>query len=428
MPISKSSPAVLALMVAASAANAAPLPTLIHRFSGAATGKIDGATPSGALISDSAGTVYGTTATGGSAGFGTVFRLLPPAPGSTAYTSQILYNFQGNGDGAYPLGALAVSPNGTLYGTTSAGGAAGLGTVFALAPQPANTLPWPETILQNFTGNADGAAPSGPISLSGNTLYGTTQLGGAANLGTVFRLAAPVAPATVWVAATLHSFIGTDGANPGEGVTRATDGTLYGTATFGGPTTCPGGCGTIFALTPSPTAPRTGPWTLTTLHGFGAPGDGSQPQSTPLITADGIYATTMRGGAYASSAGTVVSLKASPAGWVETVEHSFSNGGDGAYPRGALITDNTRNVAPAGTLYGTTASGGGGPNARGLVFALLPAALSPGGTAIETKLAAFASGKLGATPLAGLLATGHGTLLGTASASTKGLGTVYAVP
>jgi len=81
------------------------------------------------------GVLYGTTSGGGSAGCGTVFKLAPPtAPGGT-WTETILHSFTDqNGDGATPVAALALSSTGVLYGTTSAGGTAGKGTVFAIVP------------------------------------------------------------------------------------------------------------------------------------------------------------------------------------------------------------------------------------------------------------------------------------------------------
>jgi hypothetical protein len=99
------------------------------------------------VIVDNSGSVYGTTQNGGSAttacpgsyyvypGCGTVFQLIPPSvPGGT-WTEKVLHSFSdADGDGSMPLAGLALSSTGVLYGTTSAGGTAGKGTVFAIAP------------------------------------------------------------------------------------------------------------------------------------------------------------------------------------------------------------------------------------------------------------------------------------------------------
>jgi hypothetical protein len=116
----------------------------IYSFTG-----IDGdrAYPTASLVVGKNGVLYGTTQYGGSAtsacrssyfvlaGCGIVFELTPPtAPGGT-WTEKVLHSFSGqNGDGAIPVAGLALSSTGVLYGTTSAGGTAGKGTVFAVAP------------------------------------------------------------------------------------------------------------------------------------------------------------------------------------------------------------------------------------------------------------------------------------------------------
>lgn len=107
----------------------------------------DGAYPSANLVLGINGVLYGTTQYGGSAtsgspctfygvsGCGTVFELTPPAVPGGAWTEKVLHSFTGqHGDGAIPIAGLALGPSGVLYGTTSRGGAAGLGTVFAIKP------------------------------------------------------------------------------------------------------------------------------------------------------------------------------------------------------------------------------------------------------------------------------------------------------
>src|SRR6266568_2555235 len=201
----------------------------------------DGACPHGGLIL-SGNTLYGTTAFGGSSGFGTVFKVNTDATGFTN-----LHDFTNSGDGATPWAGLVISGN-TMYGTTSGGGSSGAGTVFAL-----NTNGAGFTTLHSFTAtsgsfpgpytNTDGASPEAGLILSGNTLYGTTYYGGSSANGTVFALNNNGTGFT-----TLYSFTGrSDGANPVAGSIFSNH-TLYGTA-YGGATA---GNGTVFSLSLGP--------------------------------------------------------------------------------------------------------------------------------------------------------------------------------
>src|SRR5438132_6801234 len=131
--------------------------TTLYTFTGAA----DGGQPMAGLVSDSAGNLYGTTQGGGdfsaciTDGCGVVFKLDP-----TNGKETVLYTFTGGGDGRYPSGDLIQDSAGNLYGTTYAGGAScissgiGCGVVFKLDPTTGK-----ETVLYTFTGGADGAAP-----------------------------------------------------------------------------------------------------------------------------------------------------------------------------------------------------------------------------------------------------------------------------
>jgi uncharacterized repeat protein (TIGR03803 family) len=114
-----------------------------------ATTNGDGAAPVAGVVAGKNGALYGTTEWGGSAtsdsacpasyyvvaGCGIVFEMMPPAAPGGAWTERILHSFSGqDGDGAIPVAGLALSTTGVLYGATSAGGAAGAGTIFAVAP------------------------------------------------------------------------------------------------------------------------------------------------------------------------------------------------------------------------------------------------------------------------------------------------------
>jgi uncharacterized repeat protein (TIGR03803 family) len=146
--------------------------TTLHSFSGGN----DGASPNADLVM-SGGILYGTASGGGTSGLGTVFALKTDGTGF-----KTLHTFQGN-DGASPAAGLLLS-GGTLYGTTEYGGNAGDGTVFAI-----NTNGTGFVSIYSFTKEIDGANPAADLVLSGKTLYGTVQYGGAlANGGLVFAL------------------------------------------------------------------------------------------------------------------------------------------------------------------------------------------------------------------------------------------------
>jgi uncharacterized repeat protein (TIGR03803 family) len=207
--------------------------TLLHAFAGK-----DGSSPQGFLILDGAGNLYGTTAAGGAHNVGTVFRI-------AGTTETVLYSFGGKTDGASPMAGLAIDAAGNLYGTTSAGGLHGYGTVFELSPPANQGGAWSERVLHSFGAATDGAIPVGGVSpdASGN-LYGTTSAAGAYGFGTVFQLT----PGTPWTETTLHDFQnGEDGAVPYAGLIADQSGNFYGAATEGGNN----GGGTIFELTPA---------------------------------------------------------------------------------------------------------------------------------------------------------------------------------
>lgn len=165
--------------------------TRIYRFKD----EEDGQFPALALV-DAGGTLYGTTEYGGG-GAGSVFALAPPEPGRTLRSKTVLYSFRGvldGHDGAIPIGVLIMDARGVLYGATYGGGEvcfpSGCGTVFALAPPAAGGTGWTETVLYQFESGLDGENPTGLVMDASGTLYGTTTLGGAplCNCGTVFRL------------------------------------------------------------------------------------------------------------------------------------------------------------------------------------------------------------------------------------------------
>jgi len=172
--------------------------SVLYSFTGAAA---DGDEPWFGVVRDSAGNLYGTTLFGGTYGLGMVFKL-DPASKETA-----LYDFTGSTDGGLPSGALVLDSAGNVYGTTEIGGSSFFGGVYKVTPDGA------ETALYSFTGGTDGVGPgSGLVRDSAGNLYGTTSGGGASGLGTVFKVS-PSGKETI-----LYSFIGgTDGLNPYDG-------------------------------------------------------------------------------------------------------------------------------------------------------------------------------------------------------------------
>jgi uncharacterized repeat protein (TIGR03803 family) len=157
--------------------------TILHDF----VGGNDGQWPTGPLISDAHGDLYGTTIEGGGNdlnclyGCGTVFEL---SRHSSGWTERVLYSFSGGNDGIFPFGGVIEDNAGNLYGTTELGGVGGgSGTVFELDSKGN------ETVLYSFTGGSDGADPYvGLTSDASGNLYGVTALGGTHNDGVVFEV------------------------------------------------------------------------------------------------------------------------------------------------------------------------------------------------------------------------------------------------
>jgi uncharacterized repeat protein (TIGR03803 family) len=216
--------------------------TVLYYFTGG-WGGTDGFLPSGALIRDAAGNLYGTTQLGGNYSFGTVFKV------DSTRKETVLYRFRGGSNGDEPVGGVIMDKAGNLYGATQGGGTSYNGTVFKLNPVGN------KTVLYNFTGGSDGTLPvAGVIADEAGNLYGATAYGGSVNCsgdgcGTVFKLD-KTGKETV-----LYSFTdGADGALPAASLVRDAAGNLYGTAIFSGDSgslcTIVGGCGVVFKITP----------------------------------------------------------------------------------------------------------------------------------------------------------------------------------
>ena len=342
--------------------------TNLFSFSGT-----NGIEPEGTLVQGPNGDFYGTTrettaTSGGNFGFGayghgTVFRIT-----TNGVLTTLAFFTQTNANGAYPRAGLVFGRDGKLYGTTTGGGANGLGTVLRVTPTGGLT------ILASF-GGTNGSQPVSALLEGGDhVLYGTTLSGGLrkppvevvaglADCGTIFTMApnGPLKP--------LLFFDGTNGANPRIGLIRGKDGTFYGTASFGGPDKTPpteytrGGFGTVFKLSADGALS-----TVATFNGYNGKGCNAFQQC-----ADGtLYGISPDGGStntanpyeeYSwqpfSGSGTIFRISAT--GTVETLV--LFRGPNGSNPASLTLGKN-------GNLYGTTA--GGGAHNFGTIFRLEP--------------------------------------------------------
>jgi uncharacterized repeat protein (TIGR03803 family) len=206
--------------------------TVLYSFTGGVVGGKDGGFPDAGVIRDAAGILYGTTAGGGPDNFGTVYKV------DAAGTETVLHAFTGaNIDGETPYGALARDEAGNLYGTTQVGGTANGGTIFKVEPSGN------ESVLFSFTQQAQGADPQSSLvrDAAGN-LYGNTGLAGAYDEGVVFKFD----PAT-GVETVLHNFgNGYDGKAPIGTLTLDSAGHIYGATQQGGRANA----GTVFVIVP----------------------------------------------------------------------------------------------------------------------------------------------------------------------------------
>ncbi|HEY3638667.1 MAG TPA: choice-of-anchor tandem repeat GloVer-containing protein [Rhizomicrobium sp.] len=374
----------------------------------------DGLSPQTALINVN-GMLYGTTLSGGSSGTGTLFELDPKTR-----MEKVLYSFctrQSCLDGASPCGSL-INLNGILYGTTSAGGESGDGTVYSLDPSTVT-----EKVLYSFcnqsVGCTDGSFPIASLLDINGTLYGVTTSGGDNDGGVVFAIDLRTGAEKV-----VYSFCSqqkcADGNEPTGNLINV-KGTLYGITDQGGSTNCEYGCGTVFSLNPNTGAEKV-------LYSFCAQNnctDGSFPYGALIEKRGTLYGTTAAGGANCvSESGCGTAFALNPGTGVETVLYSFCsqpNCADGWLPDDGL-------VEAKGNLYGTTHQGGNtgcyNNQGCGVAFSLDP------NTHAETVLYTFCSLENcvdGAWPFAGLIDVKH-TLYGTTLlGGTDDIGTVFSL-
>lgn len=376
-----------------------PAYSVLYNFKGSP----DAAEPVAGLI-NVGGTLYGTTSGGGAysasgRGLGTVFSV------TTTGTENVIYNFGKGGayDGANPDGGL-IAVAGTFYGTTQAGGTSGYaGTAFSVGTSGT------ESVLYNFgtvSGSADGANPYGTLIAVNGKLFGTTCCGGAYHSstdigGTVFSVS------TTGKEHVLHSFgKGSDGQFPVAGLLNVR-GTLYGTTAGGGVTDY----GTVFKMNA-----KTGKESV--LYRFKGGSDGATPYFGNLVQLNGVlYGTTTAGGdtACTTGCGTVFSVTTSG---TEHIVYRFKGGKDGVGPYGSLLPI-------SGKFFGTTQFGGGtgcyNSLGCGTIFSVTPSGK-------EQLLHTFAGGTDGENPVSNLISL-KGVLYGTTygAGASSDWGTVFSV-
>jgi uncharacterized repeat protein (TIGR03803 family) len=406
------------VLIAAAISAQAQTFQVIESFSGR-----NGAQPYAGLTADGAGNFYGTTLAGGNMGCnsqlgcGTVFEMSPSGSG---WTHTKLYNFQGGTDGWYPFAPVVLGPDGALYGTTQYGGYAsskqGYGTVFKLSPPAPNcgiSCPWTHTILYTFTNGSDGEYPGyGPLTFdSAGNIYGTTYGGGldraACSFGTgrcgvVYKL---TPSGGSWTESVVYSFPGDlDGYFPVGSVTFDKHGNILGTTNEGGAHFY----GTVYLLTPSGTG-----WKEKVLHAFTGGNDGAYSVSGlvfddsgnlwgntsgsigtngggtvfELVPINGEWAfahwrvlpylddpvsnlTFSNGKLYGSNPnggigwGSIYEVTPVPGGLTVTTLYTFQGQNDGNNPTGSVAVDAN------GNILGTAALGG--PTYSGNVFEITP--------------------------------------------------------
>jgi uncharacterized repeat protein (TIGR03803 family) len=339
----------------------------------------DGADPTGGLVMDSSGDLFGTTYEGGTPDYGTVFELVNSDVG---YTEKVLYSFTNtSGDGTHPFAGLITDKAGNLYGETNYGGNQNDGTIFELVYSSGH---YTEKVLHSFGDtNGDGTHPLRRLLMDGSgNLFGTTNDGGAYGYGTVFELAKSLNGYTENV---LYSFSGTngDGANPEADLVMDGSGNIYGTTTFGGTYGGNPAYGTVFELVNSSSG-----YAEKVLGAFSgsSAGGGAYPEGGLVMDAFGnLYGTTIEGGAAGN--GRVFKESVSSG---ETVIYDFMGYPDGEAPAADLLLDSS------GHLFGTTEDGGT-DGADGTVFEItLPqvpqAALSPSSLSFGSQIVNTASG------------------------------------
>jgi uncharacterized repeat protein (TIGR03803 family) len=363
----------------------------IHTFLGAPS---DGTNPGNLLASG--GSIYGTTSFGGAEKDGTVYSLTPPTSQGGPWTEKTLYNFPGGGKGSTPSLALAADSNGVLYGIARSGNEGNL--AYSLTPPTAEGGEWTYSTLCVFEGGVEGTYPSPQLTVWNGVVYGTMGSGGPTDEGVVFMLTPPGTGGAPWTENVIYN-AGTNagGLVPGPGA-------LYGIGAAG-----------VFSLVPP--ASQGGVWTEDVLYTFAGGNEVNPILGGLTLGANGVlYGATEDGGAF--GVGSVFSLTPPESGegtWTEATIYDFPGGGGGAYPVTTL-------ALAGGILYGTAE----GP-ASGIVFSLTPPK-TQGGAWTYALLHDITETSGDEDPVYGVIASKQGVVYGT-TPMQLGLsaGTVFAL-
>jgi hypothetical protein len=263
----------------------------LHAFSGT------GYAPWAGIVTDASGRIFGATTIGGTgpclggAGCGTIFRIVPPAPPGTRWTYQTLYNFQGGNDGSFTTAPVALDDSGAVYDYNASGS---FGTVFRLLPPSPPGTRWRIEILYVFQGQGDGDLLSvyAPLLPYRGQVYGIASGGGSKgcgpeSCGSVFRLD-PGAPGEPWTKTTLAALTADTGRPQWIAGFDAGGGLYVSTAQHNG---------AVVRL--SPPATPGGAWTASVITTFAGGLDGRLPSDLVLApngTLFGLAAATLKAG------------------------------------------------------------------------------------------------------------------------------------
>ena len=345
----------------------------------------NGTEPRNGVILDSSGNIFGTAGYGGDNNRGTVYEVV-----KGTNTIKALTSFGGGSPGAYPSGNIAMDGGGNIYGTTESGGKADLGIIYKLASGTSTV-----TTLATFDRGKYGARAGGLVSDGSGNLYGGIYYGGPSDYSAVYELLNGSNAVT-----TLASFSSIGGISA---LTLDGSGNIFGTTFFGGALNNRNsyGNGSIFEITK-------GSGTVTTLASFNGT-NGYTPLGGITFDGDGnMFGTTQFGGAF--NKGTIFEFV--KGGTAITSLASFNT--NTSSPEAGVTLDS------AGNIFGTTPYGG--PSSSGTVYELVK-----GGSAITT-LASF-DGANGGVPFTKVTLDGSGNLYGTTiRGGTYGGGTVFGIP
>ncbi len=325
--------------------------TILYAFTGGA----DGAAPNPGLVRDTKGNLFGTTFDGGLCFYvcGVVFKLSPPTSVGGAWTFSVIHSFSGAGigDGGGPSGNLILDHQGNLYGVTQQGGnivcsdsIGPCGEVFQLSGSQQIGVGWTLNVLYTFRGVPDGQYPYGGVIFDGKgNLYGVTSEGGTGKCtdgegltigcGLIFRLSPS---ASCWTESVLYDFTASENNMPGGPLTLGNDGALYGTASY-----------SVFRV-----AAAGGAWKKQDLYIFTKGINGTIPSAPVSFDAAGnFYGTTASSGLNGFSTAFRLSPSLGQGRWTETTLAEFGTGLNSDQPRGGLVT------GKFGWRYGVTSDG-----------------------------------------------------------------------